>query len=168
MDTAHGRRRPPQMKASDADRDEVVTALSEHFQAGRLTTEELEDRMGNALSARTLGELDALTVDLPPCRPAKPAQQLNPQRRGHPELAVIAAVLAVLAVAVAVVALVAGIRTGHHSLGIWGAIPIALIVIRRLGRRQLPGRDGPLPGRYGTLPSSRRNWPSPPGDSSPD
>jgi len=28
------------MKASDADRDEVVTALSEHLQAGRLTTEE--------------------------------------------------------------------------------------------------------------------------------
>lgn len=168
MDTAQGRQRLPQMKASDADRDEVVTALSEHFQAGRLTTEELEDRTGGALSARTLGELDALTADLPPRRPAKPAQQLNRQRRGQPELAVIAAVLAVLAVAVAVVALVAGIRTGHHSLGIWGVVPIALIVIRRLGRRQLSGRDGPLSGRYGMLPGSRRNWPPPPGDSRPD
>ena len=27
--------RPPQMKASDADRDAVVAALSEHFQAGQ-------------------------------------------------------------------------------------------------------------------------------------
>jgi hypothetical protein len=164
MDTAQGRQRPPQIKASDADRDEVVTALSEHFQAGRLTTEELEDRAGGALSARTLGELDALTADLPPRRPAEPIPQLSPQPRGHPGLAVIAAVLAVLAV----VALVAGIRTGHHGLGAWGVVPIVLIVIRRLGRRQLPGRDGPLSDRYGMPPGSRQNWPSPPGDSRPE
>jgi hypothetical protein len=168
MDTAQGRQRPPQMKASDADRDEVVAALSEHFQAGRLTTEELEDRTGGALSARTLGELDALTADLPPRRPAEPTQQLSPQRRGHPELAVIAAVLAVLAVVVAVAALVAGIRTGHQGLGIWGVVPIALIVIRRLGRRQLSGGGGPLSDRYGMLPGSRRNWPPPHEDSRPD
>jgi hypothetical protein len=155
------------MRASDADRDEVVTALSEHFQAGRLTTEELEDRTGGALSARTLGELDALTADLPRRQPAEPTPQLSPQRRGHPELAVTAAVLAVLAIVVAVVALVAGIRTGHHGLGIWGAVPIALIVIRRLGRRRLSGRDGPPSGRYGMPPGPRRNWP-PPGDSRPD
>lgn len=34
------------MKASDADRDAVVAALSEHFQAGWLTSEELEERTG--------------------------------------------------------------------------------------------------------------------------
>src|SRR5215813_1177501 len=155
MNTAQGRQWPPQMKASDADRDEVVTALSEHFQVGRLTTEELEDRTGRALSARTLGELDALTTDLPPHPQAKSAPVASPQRRGHPEFAVIAAVLAVLAV----VALVVGVRTDHHGLDIWVVVPIALIVVRRLGRRQLLGRDGPLSGRYGMLPGSRRNWP---------
>jgi hypothetical protein len=129
------------MKASDADRDEVITALSEHFQVGRLTTEELEDRTGRALSARTVGELDALTTDLPPRPPAKPAPEAGPQRRGHREFAVIAAVLAVLAV----VALVVGVRTDHHGLDIWVVVPIALIVIRRLGRLQLPGRNWPPP-----------------------
>jgi hypothetical protein len=140
MNTAQDRQRPPQMKASDADRDEVITTLSEHFQVGRLTTEELEDRTGHALSARTLGELDALTTDLPPRRPATPAPEANPQRREHPEFAAIAAVMAVLAV----VALVVGVRTDHHGLDIWVVVPIALIVVRRLGRRQLPGRSWPL------------------------
>jgi len=141
MNTAQERQWPPQMKASDADRDEVVTALSEHFQAGRLTMEELEDRTGRALSARSLGELDGLTTDLPPRRPAKSAPEARPQRRGHPEFAAIAAVLAVLAV----VALVVGVRTDRHGLDIWVVVPIALIVIRRLGRLQLRGRNWPPP-----------------------
>ena len=65
MNAVQDRYRPPQIRASDADRDAVVAALSEHFQAGRLTTEELEERTGQALTARTVGELDALTADLP-------------------------------------------------------------------------------------------------------
>jgi hypothetical protein len=149
MNTAQGRQPPPQMKASDAERDEVVAALSDHFQAGRLTTEELEDRTGHALSARTLGELDALTTDLPPGRQTKSAPEASQQRRGHAEFAVIAAVLAVLAV----VALVVGVRSDHHGLDIWVVVPIALIVVRRLSRRQLPGREGPFSGRHGILPS---------------
>ena len=40
-----------QMKASDADRDAVLSDLSEHFQAGRLTAGEFEDRTGRALAA---------------------------------------------------------------------------------------------------------------------
>jgi hypothetical protein len=161
MNTAQGRQSAPQMKASDADRDEVVAALSEHFQAGRLTTQELEDRTGRALSARTLGELDALTTDLPVGLQAQPAPPASRQRRGHPEYAVIAAVLAVLAV----VALVVGLRTNHHGLDLWVVVPIALIVVRRLGRRQLPGRDGLFSGRHGLLTGSRRDW-LPPADDS--
>ena len=164
MTTAQGRQRPRQMKASDADRDEVVAALSEHFQAGRLTTEELEDRTGRALSARTLGELDALTTDLPARRQATSAPEAIPQPRGHAEYAVIAAVLAVLAV----VALVFGVRTDHHGLDIWMVVPIALIIARRLRRRQLPGRDGLLSSRHGTLTGSRRDWLPPSEDSRPD
>jgi len=160
MTTAQGRQRPPQMKASDADRDEVVAALSEHFQAGRLTTEELEDRTGRALSARTLGELDVLTTDLPARQQATAAPDASPQRRRH-ALAVIAAVLAVLVV----VALVVGVRTDHHGLDIWVVVPIALIVIRRLGRRQPPGRGGVLSGRHGMLTGSRRDWLPPSEDS---
>ena len=36
MNAAQDRYRLPQMRASDADRDAVVAALSEHFQMGRV------------------------------------------------------------------------------------------------------------------------------------
>jgi hypothetical protein len=152
MNTVQGR----QMKASDADRDEVVAALSEHFQAGRLTTEELEDRTGRALSARTLGELDALMTDLPARREAKSAPKASSRRRA--EFAVIAGVLAV-------VALVVGVGTARHGLGIWVVVPIALIVVRRLRRRQFLDRDAPFSGRQGMLTGSRPSWPPPSEDS---
>ena len=54
-----------QIRASDADRDAVLAQLSEHFQARRLTADELGDRTGRALGARTIGDLDALMTDLP-------------------------------------------------------------------------------------------------------
>ena len=53
------------MRASDADRDRIVDQLRDHAAAGRLATEELEERIDGALMARTNGELDALLTDLP-------------------------------------------------------------------------------------------------------
>src|SRR3984957_4284038 len=61
---------PAAMRASDADRDAVVSDLSEHFQAGRLTAGELDERTGRALAARTRGELQELLADLPVDRSA--------------------------------------------------------------------------------------------------
>src|SRR5450432_3116707 len=63
---------PAAMRASDADRDSVVSDLGEHFQAGRLTAAELDERTGQALTARTYGELTELLADLPAARPAPP------------------------------------------------------------------------------------------------
>jgi hypothetical protein len=60
------------MRGSDTDRDTVVSDLSEHFQAGRLTAAEFDERTGRALTARTWGELGELTADLPALRPAAP------------------------------------------------------------------------------------------------
>jgi hypothetical protein len=54
-----------EIRASDEDREQLSTELHEHTVAGRLSTEELEDRLQAAYSARTLGELDALRRDLP-------------------------------------------------------------------------------------------------------
>jgi hypothetical protein len=60
-------------RASDADRDRAVAKLREHAIAGRLTVEDLDERSGKALSARTLDELDALLADLPRRRRREPA-----------------------------------------------------------------------------------------------
>jgi hypothetical protein len=61
------------MRASDADRDQVVSDLSEHFQAGRLTAGELDERTGRALAARTWGKLRELLADLPADRSVRRA-----------------------------------------------------------------------------------------------
>jgi hypothetical protein len=55
----------PNIRASDADRDKTVTLLREHLAAGRLTSEEFDERLEAALSAKTLGDLDRLMADLP-------------------------------------------------------------------------------------------------------
>src|SRR5580692_3746389 len=66
-------------RASHADREQVVGALQAAFVQGRLTADELDERVGQALAARTYAELAALTTDLPP-DPA-PARQPAPARR---------------------------------------------------------------------------------------
>ena len=53
------------LRASHADRDRVVEVLRVAAGDGRLTVEELDERVEAALTARTLGELAVLTVDLP-------------------------------------------------------------------------------------------------------
>jgi hypothetical protein len=53
------------LRASHADRDRVVDVLRIAAGDGRLTIEELDERVEAALSARTMGELAVLTTDLP-------------------------------------------------------------------------------------------------------
>jgi len=65
---------PPDMRVSDEQRDRAAQDIREHFAAGRLTDDELSDRVQAAYSARTEGELNALTADLPKL-PATRAQQ---------------------------------------------------------------------------------------------
>jgi len=52
------------MRASDADRDQVMEILRGAAADGRLTSGELDERLEAALSSRTFGELAALTADL--------------------------------------------------------------------------------------------------------
>ena len=68
------------IRASDGERDQVVALLQRHFADGRLAQDELEERAGAALAARTRDQLRALTADLPGAevRPARPAMALDP------------------------------------------------------------------------------------------
>jgi hypothetical protein len=67
-------------RASDADRDRVADALREHYAAGRLSADELDERLTTALSARTLGELNQVLTDLPgPARVLQPGAWRPPQ-----------------------------------------------------------------------------------------
>jgi DUF1707 SHOCT-like domain len=58
-------RSPGGLRASHEDRDRVVELLRVAAGDGRLTAGELDERLEKALTARTYGELAALTRDLP-------------------------------------------------------------------------------------------------------
>jgi hypothetical protein len=53
-------------RVGDADRNRTADLLKEAHAAGYLSLEEVDERLGVALAARTRGELDRLVADLPP------------------------------------------------------------------------------------------------------
>ena len=53
------------MRASDADRAHIAEQLRRATDEGRLLAHEFDDRLGQALNARTYRELDAIVADLP-------------------------------------------------------------------------------------------------------
>jgi hypothetical protein len=55
----------PAWLAASADRERAVGVLRAGFTEGRLTQEELDERVAHAYAARTYGQLWALTADLP-------------------------------------------------------------------------------------------------------
>jgi hypothetical protein len=139
---------PGNLRVSDADRDRALAELSEHFQAGRLTSEEFGERSDLALQARTGADLAALLADLPrPQASGPPAPQAGtrPPARGLAgSRSVVLAVGAVTAV-VAVAAITAGLNggLGGHGAGVLVPVLIVLLVIRRLAS---PGRRRGYPG----------------------
>jgi uncharacterized protein DUF1707 len=73
------------IRISDADRERVAARLREHFAEGRLSADELDERISAALSAKTLGDLRRVMADLPDPAPVPPqARPLPPwaARRG--------------------------------------------------------------------------------------
>jgi uncharacterized protein DUF1707 len=53
------------LRVADSDREQLIDELREHAGAGRLTSDELEQRIGGAYVASTRADLDALRADLP-------------------------------------------------------------------------------------------------------
>lgn len=121
---------PAAMRASDADRDTVVSDLGEHFQAGRLTAAELDERTGRALTARTWGELTELLADLSATRPAPqiPAAG-SPSARPLLSSGRVAPPIMTALTGLVIAALVLGVAHGGRGL-IWLLVP-ALLIARR-------------------------------------
>lgn len=119
-----------EMKASDADRDAVLSELSEHFQAGRLTAEEFDERAGQALAARTWGELRDLLRDLPSALsgPQPIAAASLPARASKLAALLPVAVLAGIGIVVAM-----SVGVAHQRWG-FGWILLSLFLARRASR----------------------------------
>jgi hypothetical protein len=131
------------IRVADTDRDRALAELSEHFQAGRLTQDEFEERSGRALEAKTGDELRAQFTDLPSRElvdlgldaeqgPAPAPASSAPVRRRSPVPGLVV-VCVVAAIAVGNVAVNAG--HGHVSLGWLVPVVVLLFVLRRVSRR---------------------------------
>ena len=74
-----------ELRASDAERERVITFLREHALLGRLSDDELEERIGLAYASVTVGDLERLIADLPRSQRAgtRPAPRPQPARRHH-------------------------------------------------------------------------------------
>jgi hypothetical protein len=142
--------RPPQplpadlLRVGDAERQQAVAALGEHFAAGRLDQDEYDTRVQAAYASRTRVDLQGLFGDLPepaPFRPPGPAgppgwhdgraaRNGGPHRRGRPVVPVLMAI---------------AIFVGVSLLVHFPVIPLLflLIWIGAGRRRDWAGRPGP-------------------------
>lgn len=78
------------LRIGDAERDTAAADLGEHYVAGRLTLDELNERLGQVFAAKTHGQLWKVMADLPagtpPATAARPvtAARANERRRDTP------------------------------------------------------------------------------------
>ncbi len=133
---------PDGIRVSDADRDLALAELSEHFQTGRLTKEEFDDRSGRALRARTGQELSELFGDLPRSHAYMPRSQVPAagpawaptgmsRRRPTARFAIVCAIACVI-----IVDALFSSRSGRHvSFGLPVPVLVVLFVIRRVRAR---------------------------------
>ena len=129
-------------RAGDADRNRTAELLKEAHAAGFLTLEEVDERLGNALTARTRGELDRLVADLPPewrASQERGQRPVGPPARRRPTLPAEAVWLVPLVVVVTGVVLLAILTRGFFP---W---PLLWIFVFAFGRR---GRAGWRPPRW--------------------
>jgi hypothetical protein len=128
----------PDLRASDAERDAVVTELGQHFQDGRLDNSEFDQRISAAMTARTRRDLGVLLADLPGRQadsgPPSAISQAPVPDHGRPRL------LAVLPLIVAAVIAASALSGWHHSWSFLLVIGIVAVRLRIVRERRQAGR----------------------------
>ncbi|HEX6024525.1 MAG TPA: DUF1707 domain-containing protein [Solirubrobacter sp.] len=131
-----------QLRASDAERERVVAFMREHALVGRLNDEELEERIGLAYAAVTVGDLERLIADLPRANRPAPRRIAPPQHRPDfkPLLMVCGAVFLALVVGPIVLGLAIGVLALVFTLGflLGPFFLVALLVVLATRRRRPP------------------------------
>jgi hypothetical protein len=141
---------PDRLRASHADREQVISALKTAFVQGRLVKDELDARVGQALVARTHTELAVITADIPagpigvrPTRPAQPTRPLLGVKSG----ACVTALAALLAATLWAAAAAGSAAAGAAALAVSGVVIFTLFVTGyQVRESRHPGRSAePLP-----------------------
>jgi hypothetical protein len=115
-------------RASDAEREAVVARLRNAAAEGRLTIDELDDRIDAAYAAKTRAELEPLTADLPNT-PMATATTATPAAGGPPARAMSSVVI--------------GILGGGDRKGRW-RVPARMTVVNVMGGADLDLREAVL------------------------
>jgi hypothetical protein len=133
-----------EIRVGDAEREAAAAQLRDHYADGRLTLEELNERLDQAFAAKTRADLSALTRDLPVTPRPAASLALQPgssrSRSGGRAFAALAPLLAMFWLCL--------ILGGVFLFGIGGGKPIAVVLflaalafLRRLVfRRRRGGR----------------------------
>jgi hypothetical protein len=75
---------PSSLRVSDQDRDEAARQIREHYAAGRLSEDELNERLEAVYGARTEADLAAVRADLPALPATRGAEMTELRaRRSH-------------------------------------------------------------------------------------
>jgi hypothetical protein len=121
------------LRASHADRDQVLSVLKTAFVQGMLTKREFDERIGQTMASRTHAELAALTEDIPPgLAAAQPLSEPQPDSADKRELKAWACVTTTFtAVAAVVAAATAGSASGlaDHELAVVIFVPVVAVVV---------------------------------------
>jgi Domain of unknown function (DUF1707) len=120
----------PGLRVSDAERDAVAAELADHLKDGRLQVAEFDERVSQAINARTRGDLDRLLSDLPRLTPAQ--RPVQPRAR-------LPFPLVAIAIFVAGMAVLGGVgraaASGGHPVWaiwwLWWLIPLTILITRR-------------------------------------
>jgi class 3 adenylate cyclase len=78
----------PEIRASDAEREYVVDVLRAHCSEGRIDLDEFSERINRVYAARTIGELNDITNDLPVPMPASDVTARGEEQVGRVRKAV--------------------------------------------------------------------------------
>ncbi len=137
------------LRASHADREQVVGTLKAAFVQGRLTKEELDERVGLAFASRTYAELAVITADLPAglADAVPPARAARAQVRRPMSNTAKAGIWVAIAVAVPVVL---SVPTGSATLFLLFT-PFYFFALAFLGAEIVTSRHGKRSHR-GQLP----------------
>jgi hypothetical protein len=135
---AGGRRH---LRASHADREQVIDVLKAAFVQGRLAKDEFDMRVGRVLASRTYADLSALTADIPaglvgaqpPTVPAQVHALVGANVRARERAIVAAAVFGGLA---SVMALFAGPVAALPFLVGVGSLLVSLLLLGTRPRQQ--------------------------------
>jgi hypothetical protein len=138
---------PDDLRAGNADREQVVSRLNTAFAEGRLEIAELDERIAAVYAAKTIGELRPLTADLPPpagsVQPFRPRDARSPARTAGGEVRPaddeaanarrgVAGSAGVVAINVLIWGIISADGEVAYFWPVWLLIPLALSIFRAI------------------------------------